>query len=215
MRSLGEIFRKASDSKSFIANTLSTSEQEVIRLASDDPFNLWTSIKSSIHDNCLTAKLYYYHQGPDSPLWAGLAQGEDRIVHLLRRNLFDAFLSREIVTKFKLWNTKNAKAHTNINLCVFLKEDELAEYIETKISEIYWVRKKFEGYPHYHEVFFEDISLSSRVCMAVTDHIFGDPANGGDRSTNDVEDSRIKSSSNVSVVENYRDVAHYDRIHVY
>lgn len=212
---LGEIFRKGSDGKALLAEALRLESAQVARLATEDPVALWESAKNAMSEHNLIAKLYYYHQPATSPLWAWLATNEDRIIHILRRNLFDAYVSREIAEKFNLWSGVNSETIRDISITLTIDEAEASSYIQKKTEEIEFIRELYADREDYHEVFFEDITLTPKACVAAIGRIFDGHAMLQAKRINDMRDSRVKRVSNSTIIRNYRDISYLDRTHVY
>ena len=215
MKVLGEIFRKGSDSKLALSQLLNVEQSDVGSLAAQDPVNMWELAKAASVDQDLIAKLYYYHQPIDSPLWDALRLNGDRIIHVLRRNLFDAYVSRELAVKYKLWNLKSHNFNSIEMGELIVSEDAAQSFIMTKTTEIAHIRNLFRDRDYYYEVFYEDFSYSPFICLKVMQHIFGKSAETSVmQGFAELQYGRIKVSSNADIVQNYREVSHLDRPHV-
>ena len=212
---LGEIFRKGSDSRKYISRLLSIDEAKVASLAVSDPVALWEQAKTSVENERLIAKLYYYHQPESSGLWRALADGQGRVIHVMRRNLFDAFVSREIAVRLGAWNFAGEISDLKPIESFSIMEREAEFFIQNKLSEINRIRSLFFHHSNYHEIFYEDISIAPELPIALIEEIFGKNALRRKLKIPDsFRDSRVKRDSNASVILNYSGVAHLDRYHI-
>lgn len=215
MKFVGEIFRKGSDGRRYMAQLLSTDEISVASLAAKDPASLWARAKSKSHQGALIAKLYYYHQPEESSLWTELAGGEDHVIHMIRRNLFDAYVSREIAVKFDMWGSKGNGLDRDQIRGVVIPEEEVIKFIEDRSFEISRTRAMFLDHSHYHEVFFEDICLAPELAVSVVEAIFGKASlKEKIKISKDFRDGRVKNFSNASTILNYEDICYLDRYHI-
>jgi len=211
---LGEMFRKESDNTGTLAHVLRTNRDQVVRLAAADPVALWEGAKSNMSDYNLVAKLYYYHQPLTSPLWPWLATNGDYILHLLRRNLFDAYISREIASRYNLWQIPNIDDISHLSFRITVNESDAALYIEQKLNEIRQIRSIFARKEKYFEIFFEDIIHTPIACAAAVEHIYEERSTFRSKYAGEFRNRRIKSAPNSTIVANYADVAHLDCTHV-
>jgi hypothetical protein len=214
VRSLGEIFRNGSDNTRSLAQALRIEPEQVAQLAIADPVELWQRAKAAMPGYHLIAKLYYYHQPPTSPLWSCLATSDDYVLHLIRRNLFDAYISREIVNRYGLWNIRNAGELSQLSLHLTVNEADASSYIEKKLDEITQVRSMLSNKERYFEIFFEDIIHTPAACAAVSEHIYGERSTFRQEYMDEFRHRRIKRAPNSTIVKNYADVAHLDCMHV-
>jgi hypothetical protein len=209
---LGEIFRKNSRLSKRAELTLERySDGLSIRLR-EDPTAALEDLCDLDPNNDLLARIHYYHIDRTSPVWGRIAS-RTRIIHVIRRNLFDAYVSHRISTDHGVWRITNDASSTD--LCgensLSISPSEVSRYIENRKSDVEWCRVTFSG-AQYQEVYFEDIVISAGVRSSLISQCIGkdileDPISRSNQS------SRIKTICNADLISNYGAVAHLDRQH--
>jgi hypothetical protein len=203
---LYEIFRKGSDSLKHLTRLLERETEDIRAQVASDPAALWRDIRqaAATRNRGLIAKAYYYHQPRDSALWPTLA-GDSRVIHLMRRNLFEGFLSRKIAMQTGHWSVRRTGDVSPASLTI--DPGEARKYIRARQHDIDWCRATF-GPGDYHELYFEDITLSPRRCVRAIAQVF--PEFGPLPLDLHSNLAKIKSVSNADIVANYPEVAHLD-----
>ncbi len=203
-----EIFRKGGDSLTALEELLQLPRDRILSIQETNPSELWRRIEKScdLHSRRAIAKIFYYHVPEDGTLWK-LFQAKTRVVHLIRRNAFNAFLSREIAQQTGRWQefVGNNNRHPFAGR-LRLDPVQLENYISSQRAHLSRIRKLYVECD-YHEVFYEDISESIECCVAIMPDIFGELDSEAPSSIN-IE--RQKKAANEDLVLNYDEVAHFD-----
>lgn len=210
---LHEVLRKNTDSHRALRELTGLSLQQLQLMAGSEPETLWTMIAAAARksDKNIVMLMYYYHQPRNSAVW-NLVQQEARIIHLIRRNLFDAFISRQFAIQNNTWKVsrKNLKPKSDA-VPMALDEKELRTYINDRSNDIEWARQKF-GSSDYQEIYFEDITYSAATCLETIKKL--------DIATCDYSKSTVRLAqpirqlcSNVERIANYAYFAKFDRFY--
>lgn len=211
---LQDIFSQGSSSLDTLTGLLDRSDHDIVRAAENDPAGLWTDIRQACRrtGSPVIAKVYYYHQPRDSALWSELA-GNSRIIHLIRRNLFDAYLSRLSAEQNKLWQIQNAAQLKQLSKPVHIPPAKLRHFVRERTEQVRWARRRFAA-ADYTELAFEDIVAGPMTCAREIDRIVGPRSNGSRPMKIESGRVRIKRRSNADAVQNYSEVAHLDRMYL-
>ncbi|MCA0922778.1 hypothetical protein [Pseudooceanicola nanhaiensis] len=212
---LNEIFRKDTDNLNVLSDLLGQPRDEVRKQANEDPVGFWSAVKAAVADRGVPviAKAYYYHKPTGNPLWGAVAR-EDHVIHLVRRNLFEAYLSRLIAQKTgKWWRNLHDEAAPD-DLLVEVDRKDVERYISARRKEIVQFRNLFTG-ANYHEIVFEDVIRSPLRCARAVTDMYDLPK--GIVEVDKIRPSfqRMKQRSNADVVSNYGEVADLDRLEVF
>lgn len=205
---LHEVLRKETDSHRTLSDMTGLSVDKLKAMAASEPEMLWTVIADSAKASGrnIAMLVYYYHQPRISALWDRIHQGA-RIVHLVRRNLFEAFLSRQTALQSNIWRP-NADYDSRSERPIVLNEKDLRSYISERTRDIAWARRTFAS-GDYHEIFFEDITRTAGVCLDAVNRLF--PANGEIIPPVCLTPPSRRLLSNADRVANYAFVAKFDR----
>lgn len=206
---LQDIFRSGGASLPKLSRFLERSEKDLGAMASEDPSELWRLIRSTAADTGtnVCAKVYYYHLPRDHALWSDLAGS--RIIHVLRRNLFDAYLSRVRAEANSLWQTNDAQRARQTTAPVYVDPKLVQRFVTERNDQIAWARRRFAA-TDFHEITYEDIAAGPMTCRQTLRRIFSDipPTKPGSRISQGR--LRMKQASNADVIQNYGAVAHLD-----
>lgn len=104
-------------------------------------------------------KIFYHHPVDDKSgyVWERLIKMENLcIIHLKRRNILRAVLSKRIAELSNTWVDKNKNKDGTFNKKVYLGEEELISAFERTKGWEQEYRLKFHSHP-FVEVFYEDI----------------------------------------------------------
>lgn len=201
-----EIFRKGGDNLDAIAEQLDTTRDQVVTLQEAAPLELWTRIKESCYrtGNSAVAKIFYYHDAENDALREHFRQ-HDRVVHLIRRNAFDVFLSERMARKTGQWQEfKKTPPHEVQS--IKLDPDALKSFRQRQTDFVTQARAFF-GSGDYTEVFYEDISASPEECASCLEQIYGSLQSPAPEHIGLL---RQKKKSNRELVANYDAVEHLD-----
>lgn len=138
-------------------------------------------------------------------------------MHLVRRNLFDAYVSRHLAVSANKWwasspdEIRGVAARDSIDI----NPSKAAQFIAERREEIAWFRETAAG-KVCHELCFEDLSLSGMTRRALVADALGggETPDRGDSSGGVAPSIRIKEICNADLIANYRDVAHLDRMYL-
>lgn len=211
---LQDIFSRDGASLAAQSDLLGLPQKEISELANREPGELWRLLRAaSEREKChVIAKVYYYHLPRDSAVWGDLAGS--RVVHMVRRNLFDAYLSRLQAERNKLWQANEESRIREANTAVEVDPKKARRFIQERREQISWVRRRFSA-ADYHEISYEDVAAGPNRCKRVVKGIFGvELQYGAVAESIKAGRVRLKRSSNADVIENYGDVAHLDRAYL-
>lgn len=202
-----EIFRDGGDSLKLIASLLDISTEAVVDKLEANPRAFWMRIEKQCADQGIRAlaKIFYYHQSPEAALWSYF-KNHDRVVHLIRRNPFDSFLSLKVATQTGQWQNRG-KEQSAQDVTVTLDPAELGAFIDRQKGFVEWTRRKFANAIDYRELFYEDIADSMDSCVAFIRDTFG-PLEGPTPTSVGIK--RQKTTTNDEIVANYAAVQHLD-----
>lgn len=207
---LREIFRPGGDSLRSIAQLTGVSEADIVSKFLPDPLLLWKRIvdAGATNGKSVIAKIFYYHAPGESPLWRYF-KSNSIVVHLIRMNLLDSFVSLKIAQSTGVWVSRQAKAFETPRR-MSLDADEAEKFARERANQISWARSYFSG-SNYREIFYEDIQASPVACAQA---ILGMKLKG-DRLPQalpfDAPTTKHARPSNRELIENYAEVAHLDR----
>lgn len=207
---LKEIFRKGSDSLKIMQEQLGLDEAALVALAETNPSDLWSRLiaHTSARGHGIIAKIFYYHDPINSPLWRKFKK-ECRVVHLIRRNMFEAYLSREVARRTGEWQALVNKPQGRKIEPFVIDAAEAEHFIETRRAQVLCTRGFFSRNTNYTEVFYEDIAASPQLCAATIGRIWD-----RDVSVLDVDTDlrKQKTEDTASLVLNYPEIASLDRL---
>jgi len=202
---LKEIFRDAGDNHEILnklVNYDGLSKQ-------DKGLKLWQNIAEVAEQHeytDLVAKIFYYHRAQDTELWNSF-NDDHTIIHLIRGNIFNMFVSLKLAELTDQWQLKNDEDRKSIDSLV-IDRAELLAFIEEMKKLICKVRSEKSNLDNYHEIYYEDIASSVSDCMERLAKIY----HIEDFEVRDVEQRRQKVLSNEELIENYSEVSDLDRI---
>ena len=203
-----EIFRPAGDSFQELQELLGINEDEAVRLANEEPSKLWKGVKAATQaeNRSAIAKIFYYHQHPSRLIWSQI-RDDDLVIHLIRRNPFDAYVSLKIATATNKWLDYGKDSGKSDNFSLRLDRDEVINYIQEQHDSIEEKRLFFRG-ANYREVFYEDVMGSPDACAAALCEIMGvEPP----EKTIKVFIKKQKTKANSEIVLNYDVVNDLDK----
>ncbi|MEL7301273.1 MAG: hypothetical protein AAFM92_12900 [Pseudomonadota bacterium] len=201
-----EIFRRGGDNLDALAEQLGVSREQVIDLQISDPLTLWKRIKQSCESgkSAAVAKIFYYHDAENTALREHF-RDNDRVVHLIRRNAFDVFLSERMARKTGQWQEfKRTPAHEVES--IELDPEELAAFRQRQTDFVSRAREFFCT-ADYTEIFYEDIAGSPGECATTLERIYGSLKSPAPKQVGLI---RQKKKSNRELVANYDAVKHLD-----
>ncbi|QKK02411.1 MAG: hypothetical protein HND55_06970 [Pseudomonadota bacterium] len=204
-----EIFREQGDSLPQLKRALGLSEDRILAMVRTQPSALWRLLMQHAGRSGVgvIAKIFYYHVAADDPLWM-LFRRRARIVHLIRRNAFNIFLSREIARKTGQWQVfRHEMPSRRGNRRVHIGRGELEAFMSLHQQRVAAVRTRYAD-ADYHEVFYEDIEDSIDACARRVCAIFG---SGQPPEQPKIALKKQKRERNEALVVNYDDVADLDR----
>ena len=211
---LQDIFSRGGASLGVQSDLLGLPQKEIAEMANREPGELWRLIRAAgeREKRHVIAKVYYYHLPRDSAVWSDLAGS--RVVHMVRRNLLDAYLSRLQAERNKLWQTNDASRISEMNAAIEVDPKKARRFIQERREQISWARRRFSA-ADYHEISYEDVAAGPNRCKRVIKGIFGAELPPDAVSTRiKTGRVRLKRFSNADVIENYGDVAHLDRAYL-
>ncbi len=202
-----EIFRPAGDSFPQLEELLGLNKDQVVELVGSNPLGLWQQItqKCSEQERVALAKIFYYHVDSDNALWSHF-HDNNRVIHLIRRNPFDVFLSHKVASQTGKWQQFGSKGEPVEVQPLVIDAEELQAFISKQSAFIDATRARFRG-ADYHEVFYEDLAVSVDECVATISSIMGTPA---PKSAISIGLKKQKDKTNADLVSNYDDVAQLD-----
>ncbi len=207
---LQDIFRRGGASLGPLSEFLGLPQSEIGEMATADPMQLWQLIRaaSARESRHVIAKVYYYHLPRDSALWSELSGS--RVVHMIRRNLLEAYLSRMQAEQNKLWQTNDASKVKDMNSLIDIDPKKAQRFITERREQISWARRRFSA-ADYHEIAYEDVAAGPMRCKRAVKQIFGDDVQSAVSASIKSGRVRLKRFSNADVIRNYGEVVHLDR----
>ncbi len=201
-----EIFRRAGDNIDALARRLEMSADQVVALKEADPLELWMQVKARCAQDDIgtVAKFFYYH-APEETRLREHFRAHDRIVHLIRRNTFDVFLSERMARETGRWQEFKKTKAPQVDP-VELDVAELEAFRQRQIDYVTQAREFFSG-GNYTEIFYEDIAASPALCAARIEEIYGPLQSAAPQQIGLV---RQKKKTNRELVANYDAVSHLD-----
>ncbi|WP_422018758.1 sulfotransferase domain-containing protein [Roseibium sp.] len=203
-----EIFRQGGDSLALQVALLGGNENDLLDSVKDDPLLHWQNIVSSCaaENRVALAKVFYYHQPKSSPLWAHF-RNNSKVIHLIRRNQFDVFVSNLIAQQTGKWQQFGLNEKGIDIKPIHIDKNSFTAFLENQQMYIEWMRALFVN-ADYTEVFYEDLASSTEICARSIADIYGLKTNISDIS---IELTKQKTRSNADLVSNYADVMEMDR----
>lgn len=209
----GELFRKDGENDKEIANLLSIDVAELKTRIQNDPLDIWHTLRDLDTEHPVVVRLYYYHLDRASPIWEDIA-AHAKVIHLTRRNLFDAYVSRQIAFSSKVWRTNSNQVAGTIAGAGSLTVDaaQAEKYVNDRLNDINWCRNKL-GAGDYCEISFEDMCHSNSAGSLIVRQAAGIQAPQRKTATEKIHSVfsvRIKQICNVDLIANYNELAHLD-----
>ena len=202
-----EIFRRKGDSFAALEDLLKMPRDRIMALKQANTREFWRQIEARCAEDtrgCM-AKIFYYHMPQDKELWNHICT-ENRVVHLIRRNAFDVFLSTKIAVETGRWQEFDTNTPRPDTQQFTIDPDEVAAFLVKQRAHVASARTFF-AQSDYSEVFYEDIAVSIEVCAARIAEIFG-PLEA--KAPSSVGIVKQKKKSNRELVANYDEIAHLD-----
>lgn len=201
---LKEIFRKSGDNLDILSGIFEVSTDQIMRYFNKKPVESWEDLINFVSNDFeyLIAKLFYYHI--DNPSFFLRHISEDHtIVHLIRKNIFNTYISLKIALQTNKWQSFTISDNNNIELII--DRNELLKFISERTKEINKFRNNYV-YKNYHELYYEDISKNPSQCISAISKIL---------KTNifrnvSPEIKKQKVDSNMTIIKNYQDIADLD-----
>ena len=211
---VGELFRERGENVAEIADLLGMRPTDLEKQITKSRSGIWQAIRELDADRPVVIRVYYYHLDRASLVWDDIAQ-HVRVVHLVRRNLFNAYVSREIALSSSVWRTNNSQIASTIAAAGSLNIDpkKAEKYVSDRLEDIRWSRDTL-SVGDYCEIAFEDICYSSTVRRELVIRGVGKGNIGEfDENARPVNEStiRIKQICNVDLISNYSEISHLDR----
>jgi len=202
-----EIFRPAGDSFPQLEKLLSLGREQILELVKNDPLTLWQMIenKTAEEGRSALAKIFYYHVDQDNQLWAYFRK-KNKVVHLIRRNAFNVFVSHKVANQTGKWQEFGKEAQPIEVAPLVIEKDELVAFLDRQRAHIEHTRSFFAD-ADFTEVFYEDIAASADDCAETLCSIYGVPCPAEPIS---IGLRKQKSKTNEEIVANYDDVAELD-----
>ena len=204
-----EIFRNQFDSLDLLSDLLELPQDEIKPIAKSDPVRLWQMVVAACEARDCNAlvKIFYYHASRAPELWDHI-RDHSKIVHLIRRNPFNAFLSHKLAQETGTWVAYDSKSDVDKPMPrIALDAEELDAFILQQKEHVAWARSTF-AQADFTEVFYEDIAGSTEDCAAEVERIFGPPRI---KKKPFVLIKKLKKEANKDIVSNYQEVQQYDR----
>lgn len=206
----GEIFRTQRDSLVELQDHFNESYDQVIERQSGSKIDFWKQIiQKSVDKNHLAvaAKIFYYHLDYEDPLWSYFSDEPHIIIHLIRKNIFNSYVSAKLAHQSGIWihDYKKTEAY-NYNR-IKVDRDDALEYISIRMKDVEYIRNRYSK-SDLQEIYYEDIGVSSQECSKHIKKIVDREPN------NTIIRSRTKKQkilSNKDLITNYDEVADLDR----
>lgn len=206
----GEIFREQNDTFELLQNHFDENFDEIIKRQQGSKIEFWKSvIKKSEKKNHLTvaAKIFYYHLNFNNPLWSYFSEHPHTIVHLIRKNIFNSYVSALLAHQSGIWinDYKETKAYNYSPITI--DREHAIEYIKVRINDVNYIRDRFKD-SGMTEIYYEDIGVSTKACCNIIEEITGM------KPINDIKESgtrKQKLLTNKELVLNYNEVADLDK----
>ena len=204
---LKEIFRPKSDSLRLLSQFIGRNDAEIVELANNNQVQLWTEIsaQSEAQGRRAIAKIFYSHTQADGLLMKHFRE-KNTVIHLIRRNFFDVFVSIVVAQKTGKWQSFVGDAFTPAPESFALNRAEVERFFRQRTKEIQTARAYFSGNPNYHEVFYEDIASDPLLCAKAIGAIFN--VNPDKKIL--IDQHRQKYLPNSVLVTNYSEVKDLD-----
>ncbi|MCA0922774.1 hypothetical protein [Pseudooceanicola nanhaiensis] len=203
-----EIFREGGDSLPRLEELLGVGSQRILKMVENNPLRLWRNIKEACAEEEIPAlaKIFYYHVEWNAPLWENFRKN-DRVIHLIRQNPFDVFLSHKVAQQTGQWQKFARDGEAAPVEPLVLDPEELSKFIERQGEHIEKTRSFFKD-ANFSEIYYEDIAKSTEDCVAAISKIF---EIDGPKQEVKIPLKRQKSATNQELVANYDEVAMFDK----
>ena len=205
-----EIFKESGGSYALLEKRLGLTKAAYLDLLGHDPLQLWCDVQAEAaqsHKHVM-AKIFYYHAGNCPELWNHF-RDNNRVIHLVRRNHFQALVSREVAQLTGKWLQKKNQEAPPLPDPFELPREKALESIRKAQNNVARTRVFFEG-SNYHEVFYEDISSNVAACADTIAAIF-DVDQASSKITTRL--SKQKTYRNEDILTNYSELSDLDRFY--
>lgn len=202
-----EIFRPKSDSLKLVSAHIGKSDSEIVAMANENQLALWQAItaRSEGQGKRTLAKIFYYHTQADGPLMRHF-HNRSNVIHLIRRNLFDVYVSETIAHQTGKWQSWVGEDTVRQPEPFRIERSDFDKFFEKRTEEIRFARAYFGGDSNYHEVFYEDIAGDPNHCANAIARIYGiDPA-----PSITINRRKQKTEANEALITNYSEVKDLD-----
>ena len=208
---LREIFRRGGDSLTIISQLIGVGEADIVSDLLPDPLMLWRRIvdAGAVKGQSAIAKIFYGHVPRESILWSYF-RCNNIVVHLIRKNLLDSFVSLKVAQSTGVWVSRPGDERLDAPRRMSIDAREAERFVRERAKHISWARAYFSG-SNYREIFYEDIQRSPEACVEA---ILGMRLRDGAPSRAAQFGAPTKKHarpSNPAFIENYAEVAHLDR----
>lgn len=205
-----DLFQPGESDLEGVSELTGETRASVAARAGDAPHVLWGHILTAAARarRDVVARAFYYHQPRNSPAWAELA-ATSRIVHVVRSNLFDAYLSRQTAERSGVWKATRRADVAAETEPAHLDRARLQQFVRERSEQVRWARRRFCA-ADYHEVMFDEIASGPEACKRVAARVLGRQSQMNAPATQGVR-LRIRRRSNADLVANYDEVADLDR----
>jgi LPS sulfotransferase NodH len=165
----------------------------------------WNSLCELAEPNYqhIVAKLFYIHLSRNDPFWE-LISTDHTIIHLVRRNIFNCYVSEIIAIQTGQWikNNNTPKIHLKP---ITIDTEDLTQYFKKRMKWSAEFKKKFDD-KKYFEIYYEDIESSNEPCILKLSEIYK-------IKPSDIIESRVfkqKLLPNSELIANYDEVKEFD-----
>jgi len=203
-----EIFRSRGDSFVDVKKLTGFGQERTMDLTLNEPLTLWQTMErdAAQMDHTVIAKIFYDHAPNHPDLWRYL-RDNNRVVHLIRRNPFNALLSRHVANQVKKWRQEKQDAIVPTPTPFELPRQRVEIYCAWHKEQVEMTRSFFAG-ADFHEVFYEDIGKNDQSCADAVSRITGVAIPPGGIASNLVKQKRF---TNEDILTNYDDLRDLDQ----
>ena len=170
---LGEIFRKTGGSLDKLPEILNASEEDILAKSRESPAQLWDELQAAASrtQRGLIAKIFYEHGRRHTEIWDKFKEGS-KIIHLVRKNPFDAYVSLEVARQSDAWKSTSPNQEKVAGITLEIDPFAAEDFIEEISDCVKGVREFFKG-ADFHEIMYEDIAASPQTAIKQVADIFG------------------------------------------
>tara|TARA_B110000908_G_scaffold58056_1_gene70725 strand:- start:2588 stop:3187 length:600 start_codon:yes stop_codon:yes gene_type:complete len=158
-----EIFRSAGDSKKLIHDLLG---YEYMGNFDASFWNIFCDAAEGNNYKNIVSKIFYYHNPSDRELWNAFDK-DHQIIHLIRANIFDFFVSLKIAQETGKWKNKNENENNSLksSVMITINRQEALDFIKLRTDQTLALREEKKHLDNYFELFYEDIGEPIEACI--------------------------------------------------